>query len=485
MLCKFPRNVIVHEIMFRSLPPRMLGLFTMVNRELQRYSNATVLQWFQHLNLKRNGKETMGQMVFMVLVQLRVKPHIDDKRRYKLLTFGKSTHGCLGNSLKVSYVPHPVINIANDVVSVSMGGWHMIFITKDGKVYGCGSSNLGQLGFVTKEPTKMTEILIPAVAVAVGTGSRHSVVLTDQPEKNVYTFGWNSKGQLGLPCESTYNRSHVPIVSNVETFAQIHVQGVAAGHEHTLFLTSFGQVYGCGSNSAGQISTSPNESGEMTKKYHTPIEILPTFFDDERPIMVVANIHQSACLTPSGVYLFGSQLFTFFRNSFTEEVPPRVKFSAGSQDRIVGVALGAHHILLMRSSGKVEAIGEHHHGQLGVVLPPIIEDSFGYKRGALAKVTHKVEIPELEQGELDSLRIGANHNSSVVYSETRAFSFGDGMTGNLGHGNVSLNKGQPAFWIQELPKQIESLRKYDELVSFSIGQSVSSVIVSSKKGDHI
>jgi len=494
MLCKLPRNVIVNEIMFSSLTPRMVGLLTMVNTVLQRSSNDTVLQWFQHLKLKRNGKETMGELLMTVLVQLRVKPHIDDKRTYTLLTFGKSTHGCLGNSLEVSYVPHPVNNIANDVVFASMGGWHMLFITKDGRVYGCGSSNFGQLGFVTKEPTNTREILIPcrcqegevAVAVAVCAGSRHSVVLTNEPVDNVRTFGSNSKGQLGLPCETTDDRSHVPTVSNVGTFAKTHLHSVAAGNEHTLFLTSSGQVYGCGSNSAGQISTSTNECGNITKKYHTPIEISQTFFDDKPVIMVVANHNQSACLTVSGcAYLFGSQLFTFFRDSLTEEVPKQVKFSAGLLDRIVGVALGARHTLLLRSSGKVEAIGEHFQGQLGCVLPPIIERPFGYTREPLAKVRHSVVIPELENGELDLLRVGAYQNSSVVYSDTRAFSFGDGMAGNLGHGKISPTKGLCGFGTQELPKQIESLCSYEEIVSVSIGHSVSSVIVSSKKGDDI
>jgi len=56
------------------------------------------------------------------------------------------------------------------VAQISAGSLHSLFITKDGRVFGCGSNSKGQLGFKSDESNKLVgkpvEIKIAQVAAS-------------------------------------------------------------------------------------------------------------------------------------------------------------------------------------------------------------------------------------------------------------------------------------------------------------------------------
>lgn len=83
--------------------------------------------------------------------------------------------------------------------------------------------------------------------VQVAAGNQHSLFLTSSMQ--VYGCGYNGDGQLGRSgsngSETVVNLGLIPGLSNI-------VQ-VAAGSTHSLFLTSSNQVYSCGSNAHGQL----------------------------------------------------------------------------------------------------------------------------------------------------------------------------------------------------------------------------------------
>jgi len=68
-------------------------------------------------------------------------------------------------------------------------------------------------------------------------GSHHTVLLDDKG--NVYTWGRNQYGQLGL-------KSNEPVVKEPTKVDLDEVVDVSCGANHTLFLTKEGSVYGCG-----------------------------------------------------------------------------------------------------------------------------------------------------------------------------------------------------------------------------------------------
>ena len=71
------------------------------------------------------------------------------------------------------------------------------------------------------------------------------MVLTDKG--NLYTFGDNSQGQLGLGNGVYRTQLAVDRPTRVE---DIHegIKQISAGYRHTLVLSQAGQIYGFGSN---------------------------------------------------------------------------------------------------------------------------------------------------------------------------------------------------------------------------------------------
>ena len=82
---------------------------------------------------------------------------------------------------------------------------------------------------------------------AVAAGMYHSCALTAAGQ--LYTWGNNSKGQLGLG----RNNDMVFSPTLVESLAGVPVAGVACGGNHTLAVTRSGAVFAWGSNNHGQL----------------------------------------------------------------------------------------------------------------------------------------------------------------------------------------------------------------------------------------
>lgn len=89
------------------------------------------------------------------------------------------------------------------VLDVSFGTHHTLVLcedkaTKKNRVFGCGSSELGQLCKISKivsfEFTELTN-KFPQEILSISAGSLHSLFLTK--DRRLYGCGRNSKGQLG------------------------------------------------------------------------------------------------------------------------------------------------------------------------------------------------------------------------------------------------------------------------------------------------
>uniref|UniRef100_A0A3Q1GKP1 Uncharacterized protein n=1 Tax=Acanthochromis polyacanthus TaxID=80966 RepID=A0A3Q1GKP1_9TELE len=92
----------------------------------------------------------------------------------------------------------------------------------------------------------------------VACGTQFSVALTK--DGKVFTFGQeHPERSSGLGRARNHNRpQQVPALSG------IHIQDVAVGAEHTLVLSSTGDVYTWGSNSEGQVTHQHTELWAFT-----------------------------------------------------------------------------------------------------------------------------------------------------------------------------------------------------------------------------
>ena len=101
------------------------------------------------------------------------------------------------------------ISLAKDVkiVQLSSGLHHTLMLSSRGDVYAFGSNSYGQLGLCDLVPRGApTKVPLPVRGVAVAAGSNHSVVLGESGE--VFTFGSHQKGQLGRTSPLPEEESH-------------------------------------------------------------------------------------------------------------------------------------------------------------------------------------------------------------------------------------------------------------------------------------
>ena len=98
-----------------------------------------------------------------------------------------------------------LINDLYDIVYISSGYEYLLAVTFDGKVYGFGNNDSGQLG-IEGSGNATNLILIPKLEniIQVSASYKHSLALTSDGQ--IYAFGSNYDGQLGLG----YNVGYVP-----------------------------------------------------------------------------------------------------------------------------------------------------------------------------------------------------------------------------------------------------------------------------------
>ncbi len=137
-----------------------------------------------------------------------------------------------------------------DIVAVSAGGRHSLFLKRDGTVWGCGNNAEGQLGDGTNTG-KLTPVPMGSLVdiCAVYAGGNSSFVL--RSDGIAFSCGGNWRGQLG---DGGTTNKNIPGLVGGAGFANI--TSIAPSRDHTLFLKGDGKVWACGRNSEGQIGDS-------------------------------------------------------------------------------------------------------------------------------------------------------------------------------------------------------------------------------------
>ncbi|KAI4464569.1 protein rcc2 [Holotrichia oblita] len=223
-------------------------------------------------------------------------------------------------------------------------------------------------------PHRFTDLKV-RLAVS-GCVSAHSVIVTE--DGKAMTFGRNQFGQLGL--DNTITKE-VPTI--VPALANMNVISAASGRNHTLFLTDTGTVYACGDNRSGQCG--------------------------------VGNL-QPNIVTPTRINYRG---------------PPIVK-----------VGCGAEFSVILDIKGGLHSFGLPEYGQLGhntdgKYFKTSTKLCFHYETSPKRIVLYIEKskdghVSPVDVTEIVDFSCGQNHTVAID-SKKRAFSWGFGGFGRLGH----------------------------------------------------
>ena len=182
-----------------------------------------------------------------------------------LWAWGLNDVGQLGNSMKDNKIHNVPVEIANDkkFIKVAAGKNYSMAIDEDGNLWTWGYNRCGQLGDGTTtdryKPTKIKD-RTKFKEISTGTGN-HSMAIDE--EGNLWTWGDNSRGQLG---DGTRVDKNFP----VQVISGTYFKKISAGENHSLAIDIEGNLWGWGDSSYGQAGVengirSPGKIKEKTK----------------------------------------------------------------------------------------------------------------------------------------------------------------------------------------------------------------------------
>ena len=190
----------------------------------------------------------------------KIFPRIRKNPNCNVLTWGSNLRFNLGHKNGGDILePKRVTALNRDVIksyicSVEFGTYHTLFLDKAGKVYTCGYGNGGRLGLGT-EQTKNIPTLIPSLKdiVKVSCSRDHSLALTSEGE--VYSWGINTHRVLGH--EEAFDQASPKLIEFTSTRLN-GIKNVLAATYHSVLVTR-NSVYTFGYN-GGQIGHDRSET---------------------------------------------------------------------------------------------------------------------------------------------------------------------------------------------------------------------------------
>ncbi|MDR1817941.1 MAG: M12 family metallo-peptidase [Puniceicoccales bacterium] len=145
----------------------------------------------------------------------------------------------------------------NDATRLAAGNAHTLFINAAGDLYGFGDNASGQLARdPNATPLAAAPVKIAANATAAAAGDANTYFL--DADGALHALGANDRGQLGSAGSGTSAVGTDGAFSATPVRVATGVAQIAAGHKHALFITTGGDLYGFGDNSAGQLGLDPN-----------------------------------------------------------------------------------------------------------------------------------------------------------------------------------------------------------------------------------
>jgi alpha-tubulin suppressor-like RCC1 family protein len=235
--------------------------------------------------------------------------------------------------------------------AISAGDNHTLALREDGTVLAWGSDRYGQLGLgrtvIALAPTRVNGVATRNAPNSLAGGDSHFVLL--QADGSVWAWGSNRNGQLG---DGSTADSPIPIrVTGLPS----NVVAVAAGGDHSMALTSDGNVWVWGNNQFGELG-----DGTTTRR-PSPFQV-PGLANVAS--IAIGYFHAAVVKRDGTVWTWGNNQFGQLGDGTTTErhSPGQVSALGTTSSK---VALGDWHTLVIRNDTTLWAFGFNNEGQLG------------------------------------------------------------------------------------------------------------------------
>lgn len=148
--------------------------------------------------------------------------------------------------------------------TISCGGYHIMIIDVADEVWGYGNNDYGQLGLGNQiSPFSLTHI--PNIeAKAISCGAFHTMII--DLDNNVWAFGRNNDGQLGLDDQLS---RFVPTQVLSSDGQNLKAKSVSCGESYTMIIDMNDNVWAFGYNNNGQLGL----GNQMI--HFSPTQVLP------------------------------------------------------------------------------------------------------------------------------------------------------------------------------------------------------------------
>ncbi|KRX05946.1 Regulator of chromosome condensation 1/beta-lactamase-inhibitor protein II [Pseudocohnilembus persalinus] len=377
--------------------------------------------------------------------------------KYNLITI-KIFKGQIGNNqFENQNLPQKVlINIKqqDNIVQVQAGGQYSAILTKDGNVYMFGSNKKGKMGIKDEEkdyslPQQIKELCqIKKIAL----GDWHSLALDNNGQ--CFSVGYSKFGALGIDNQQSSNLFLPIYLKNNERIQQIY-----AGRNISLFINENNQLY-----SSGIGFLTGNNKVQYTPQVVQKLENVKINISS-------AGFTSCAAIDNKGqIYTWGKGVdYNLGHGNCKDVAEPKLiekliqtKDIISQSQNIIFTKVSCSrgdknvHMGAVTQNGDVYTWGSGYKGKLGHVKSENNKND-GFQDYKIPK-----KIENFDEKAADFIAGGIH--SAILTQKNELFTFGCGSDGRLGH----PEKGNHRYlYKEEYPKKIEYFKQRKVLQAFS------------------